>query len=145
MPQEATALLDQDHQRVEQLFTQFQSAQPQQKEQLAHTICQELTVHAMIEEEIFYPAFLKATSDQDMVDEAAEEHQEVKELIAKLESGGSPDELVPQLQEAVMHHVQEERDEMFKKARAAKGLDLQALGQQLEQRKLQLMRDLQAA
>jgi hemerythrin superfamily protein len=142
---DAITLLDQDHQRVEQLFTQFESAQPQQKEQLAHTICQELTVHAQLEEEIFYPAFLKATGDQEMVDEAADEHQEVKELIAELEGGGSPDELVPQLQENVLHHVQEEREEMFQKARGAQGLDLQALGQQLEQRKTVLMRELQTA
>lgn len=147
MPQtDAIAMLDEDHQRVEQLFKDFQSASDAaQKQAIAQLICLELTVHAQLEEEIFYPAFQKATGDQDMVQEAVEEHQEAKDLIAQIEGNPQPDDLVSELQEAIEHHVQEEREEMFKKARGTPGLDLAGLAQQMETRKPALVKELQAA
>lgn len=147
MPQtDAIAMLDEDHQRVEQLFKDFQStSDAAQKQAIAQLICLELTVHAQLEEEIFYPAFQKATGDQDMVQEAVEEHQEAKDLIAQIEGNPQPDDLVSELQEAIEHHVQEEREEMFKKARGAQGLDLAGLAQQMETRKAALVKELQAA
>lgn len=145
MPQQdACTLLDQDHQRVEQLFSQYLSARdPAQKEDLCRTICMELTVHTQVEEEVFYPAFLKATGEQKLDQEARHEHQEARELIAQLESHPNDDEVMRQLQQAVLHHVQDERQKMFPKARQARGLDLQGMVMQLQERKGALMQQYQ--
>jgi iron-sulfur cluster repair protein YtfE (RIC family) len=142
MPQQdACTLLDEDHKKVEQLFQQYQSADASRKQQLAQTIAQELSVHMQIEDEIFYPAFLDATGDDDMVEEAEDEHDEARELIAKLEGGKADDEVMKELQKAIEHHVGEERREMFPKARETSGLDLVELARQLEARKTELMSD----
>lgn len=142
MPQQdACTLLDEDHKKVEQLFQQYQSADASRKQQLAQTIAQELSVHMQIEDEIFYPAFLDATSDDDMIEEAEDEHDEARELIARLEGGKADDEVMKELQKAIEHHVGEERREMFPKARETSGLDLVQLAQQLEARKTELMSD----
>src|SRR3954447_12520066 len=78
--QDACTLLDTDHQKVERLFAEYQAAHnASKKSQLAQEICMELTVHATIEEEIFYPAFRAATRDDKLVEEAQEEHQEAKD------------------------------------------------------------------
>lgn len=142
MPQQdACTLLDEDHKKVEQLFQQYQSADASRKQQLAQTIAQELSVHMQIEDEIFYPAFLDATGDDDMIEEAEDEHDEARELIARLEGGKADDEVMKELQKAIEHHVGEERREMFPKARETSGLDLVQLAQQLEARKTELMSD----
>lgn len=141
MPQQdACTLLDADHQKVERLFAEYESATDiARKSTLAQTICQELTVHATIEEEIFYPAFRQAVGDDDMVDEAEEEHDEARDLIAQIEDADQMDPLMADLQQAIEHHVKEEREEMFPKAREAKGLDLMALAAEMETRKQELM------
>jgi hemerythrin superfamily protein len=143
---DACELLDADHIAVKHLFVEFArlavtAAQDSAAEraQLAMRICEELTVHAQIEEEIFYPALRKAAPEASvLLDEAQSEHQEAKELIAQIQSLGtaSPDmdDLVSKLASAVEHHVKEERDELFPKARTAKKLDLAALGEQLRGR-----------
>jgi hemerythrin superfamily protein len=142
--QDACTLLDTDHQKVERLFTEYQSAQDAtKKSQLAQEICMELTVHAIIEEEIFYPAFVAATRDDDLVEEAQEEHQQAKDLIAEIEDGDKIDALMARLQKAIEHHVKDERTEMFPKARKAAGMDLMALAAQLETRKQELMANYQ--
>lgn len=81
---DACALLDSDHEKVERLFAEYQSAGSDtlKKSQLAQAICMELTVHTTIEEEIFYPAFRKAARDNKLVDEAEKEHHEARDLIA---------------------------------------------------------------
>jgi iron-sulfur cluster repair protein YtfE (RIC family) len=136
--QDACTLLDDDHKKVEQLFMQYQSADPARKNQLAQTICHELTVHTQIEDEIFYPAVRKATGDNQLVDEAKREHDEARQLIQQIERQPS-EHLMTALQKAIEHHVSEERSEMFPKARQASGLDLVQLAQQLEARKSELM------
>lgn len=142
MPQQdACTLLDEDHKKVEQLFQQYQSADASRKQQLAQTIAQELSVHMQIEDEIFYPAFLDATGDDDMIEEAEDEHDEARELIARLEGGQADDEVMKELQKAIEHHVGEERREMFPKARETSSLDLVKLAQELEARKTELMSD----
>ena len=142
--QDACTLLDTDHQKVERLFTEYQSAQDAaRKSQLAQEICMELTVHAIIEEEIFYPAYLAATRDDTLVEEAQEEHQQAKDLIAEIEDGDKIDPLMARLQKAIEHHVKDERTEMFPKARKAAGMDLVALAAQLETRKQELMANYQ--
>jgi iron-sulfur cluster repair protein YtfE (RIC family) len=138
---DALGLLIEDHERVRQLFEQFDDADRPQKRALAHQICQELKIHAQIEEEIFYPATRQALDDEDLVDEAVEEHAEAKQLIARLEAAGADEAEVEatvlELREAIEHHVDEEEGEMFPQVRAA-GVDLLALGEQLADRKRQL-------
>lgn len=142
--QDAIALLKADHRKVEDLFAKFESARgASQKQKLVQQICTELSVHTMIEEEIFYPA-CKGAVEQDLVDEAYVEHDGAKVLIAEL-LGGAPDEAfydakVKVLQEQIEHHVEEEEkrvEGMFSQARKA-GLDLDMLGEQLAARKAEL-------
>ena len=144
MAQDAIALLEADHQRVETLFRSFQTADPQAKLDLAQVICMELTLHAMLEEELFYPAFAQATGDQDVIDDAREDHQEVKELIAQVPQGGNLEQLVTEIVQTTMEHVEEERREIFPKAKSS-GMDLAALGQQMEARKAEVANAVQTA
>jgi len=144
MPQDAIALLEADHQRVEALFSDFKAAtEATQKLDIAQLICLELTVHAMLEEELFYPAFREATAGDELVDEAEREHQEVKDLIARLQEPQDLDALVVQLQRAVEHHVQEERQKIFPKALAAQRMDIVGLAARIEARKADLVASLQ--
>lgn len=138
---DACALLDSDHEKVERLFAEYQSAggDPSRKSQLAQAICMELTVHATIEEEIFYPAFRKAARDDKLVNEAEKEHQEARDLITQIEDAEQMDPLMAKLQKTIEHHVREERAEMFPKARKTPGLDLAALASVLESRRNELM------
>jgi hemerythrin superfamily protein len=142
-PQDAVALLRADHAKVQELFDQFEKTRKESlKVKLAQEICLELTVHASIEEEIFYPAVREATEDEDMLDEAEVEHASAKELIAQIEDGSPADDKweakVTVLGEYIRHHVKEEQNEMFPKAKKS-GLDLKALGEQLLARKEELL------
>jgi hemerythrin superfamily protein len=143
-PQDAIALLKADHRQVETWFEQFEkSRSDERKGQLAKQICDALTVHATIEEEIFYPAFLAATEEEDLHHEAEIEHAGAKRLIAEIEASGPEDDYydarVTVLSEMIKHHVKEEEqpDGMFAKARKS-GMDLQAIGEQLAARKAEL-------
>ena len=143
--QDAVALLKDDHRKVEELFAQFEKASGDgRKEKLARQICLELTVHATIEEEIFYPA-CEGKIEEDLLKEAYVEHDAAKVLIAQIEAGGPNDEFydakVKVLQEEIEHHVEEEEkrmEGMFSQARKA-GLDMDSLGEQLAARKAELM------
>lgn len=139
--QDACALLDSDHQKVERLFTEYQSAAGDKARQsdIAQNICNELTVHTTIEDEIFYPAFRKASGDNALVDDAEHEHVEARDLITQIEDADDMDPLIAQLEKAIKHHVQDEREKMFPEARKTAGLDLMALATQLEARKAELM------
>ena len=147
---DACDLLDADHRNVKKMFKAYEELMnsrgrtvAQKKKDLAQQICHELTVHATIEEEIFYPALRAALKDTDMLAEAEVEHQTAKDLIAQIEGMGEPDEMfdakVTVLGEYIDHHVKEERGEMFPKARASRKLDLVALRDQLAARKEELM------
>jgi len=144
----ALELLKRDHQQVDKLFKQFEDikegAEDSAKEELVTQICDALTVHAAIEEAIFYQAARQALPQeqgQDLLDEAAVEHQTLKDIIGRLEMAPTSDPLydagVKVLSEYVKHHVREEETELFPKVRAS-DMDLQAIGQQLEERKQQL-------
>jgi iron-sulfur cluster repair protein YtfE (RIC family) len=117
--QDACTLLDDDHVQVEQLFAQYDSAgDDARKQALAQQICQELKVHMEIEDEIFYPAFRQATQDDKLVDQSKHEHEEARELIARLESAQRPDDgTMKKLEDAIRDHVKDERTKMFPKAR----------------------------
>jgi hemerythrin superfamily protein len=139
--QDAITLLIEDHEHVKSLFEQYEELGDRahvSKQKLALQICTELTKHATAEEEIFYPAVRAATKDEDMVDEAVVEHASAKELIAQIISMEPTEDLydakIKVLSELIDHHVKEEEDEMFPKARKAK-LDLDALGAAIAARK----------
>lgn len=141
---DAIALLTEDHENVTALFEQYEALGDRanaSKKKLAMQICTELTKHATAEEEIFYPAVLAATNDSDMVDEATVEHASAKDLIAQIMEMDATEDLfdakVKVLSELIEHHVQEEEEEMFEKARKA-GLDLAMLGQQIAERKAEI-------
>jgi hemerythrin superfamily protein len=143
--QDAIALLKQDHRTVEDLFAQFEKASGDgRKQKLAAKICLELSVHATIEEEIFYPA-CEGKVDEDLLKESYVEHDAAKVLIAQIASGSEEsdeffDSKVKVLQEEIEHHVEEEEKRMeglFAQARKA-GLDMDALGEQLAARKQEL-------
>ncbi len=147
---DACDLLDQDHKEVKKMFKEYEGlagskskTSMKRKQELATDICKALTVHATVEEEIFYPAVRAAIKDQDLLNEAEVEHQGAKDLIAQIEASDPSDEKfdakVTVLGEYIDHHVKEERNEMFPKARAARGLDLVAMRDQLEARKDELM------
>jgi len=150
--QDAIALLKEDHRTVEKLFEQFQSARGEgRKEKLARKICLELSVHATIEEEIFYPA-CEGKVQEDLLKESYVEHDAAKLLIAEIEAGsGQSDEFfdakVKVLQEEIEHHVEEEEKRetgVFSQARKG-GLDMDALGEQLAARKTELMESYKAS
>jgi hypothetical protein len=145
---DAIELLKGDHRQVEGWFAEFEAAEdPLEKEELAASICLALSVHADIEEEIFYPAFLEAVGDEDLYEEALDEHDEAKDVIEEIEALGPGDTAqldakVRKLAALIKHHVQEEEQAggMFDKA-SQSDMDLEEIGAQLEQRKLELMSD----
>jgi hemerythrin superfamily protein len=139
---DALALLEKQHRDVKTLFRRYekmakQDAAESERQALAGQICEMLTMHTTIEEEIFYPAAREAQVEEDLLDEAEVEHASAKDLIAQIQSGSPDDDLydakVQVLGEYVNHHVQEEEGQMFPKCRRAK-MDLESLGQQLKQR-----------
>ena len=148
--QDATQILAADHKKVSKIFAEFEKikdSDTQRKQELVKMACDELTVHAQVEEEIFYPALYEAfkEKDEDLVDEAEVEHASIKQLIETLKSSSPDDRLydanVTVLAEYVKHHVKEEQDEIFPKARKADGLDLKQMGEEITARKAQLMEE----
>jgi iron-sulfur cluster repair protein YtfE (RIC family) len=138
--QDACTLLDDDHNEVMRMFEQYKAAHDARRQQLlAAQIAQALTVHMQIEEEIFYPAFQRAAPDMGLMKDAMREHQEARELLARIEADRQNAKLMLELEDAILHHVNDEREKMFPKARATPGLDLMQLGDQLEARKAELM------
>ena len=148
---DAVALLKEDHRKVEDLFAQFEKASGDgRKQKLAEEICLELSVHAAIEEEIFYPACDGKVED-DLLKEAYVEHDGAKLLIAEILAGAPSDEFydskVKVLQEQIEHHVEEEEKRMeglFSQAKKA-GLDMDALGAELAARKQELTAEYQSS
>lgn len=139
--QDAIALLTQQHRDVKEMFEKFEALGDRAKvgkKKLAEQICEQLTIHTMIEEQIFYPAVREASKEfEDTVDEALVEHASAKDLIAQILTMDVEEELydakVKVLGEQVDHHVEEEEKEMFPKVKKT-GLDLKALGEQMQAR-----------
>jgi len=141
---DATHILAKDHRKVEELFSKYESASGRErKAEIANQICDELKIHSLIEEEIFYPA-LKGKIEEDLLEEAYVEHDGAKLLINEI-AQGSPDEdfydaKVTVLKEQIEHHVKEEEkqhENMFQQARAS-NVNLDALGEQMLARKQEL-------
>ncbi|NKI94635.1 hemerythrin domain-containing protein [Rhizobacter sp. SG703] len=144
---DAIKLLRADHAEVKKLFAEYEKlakaeAPADEREALALDICNKLTVHAQIEEEIFYPACRDVLQEKDdLLDEATVEHASAKDLIAQLQSSSPDDDLydakVKVLGEYIDHHVKEEQNELFPKVRPK--LDRKDLGEQLQARKDELL------
>jgi hemerythrin superfamily protein len=144
----ALDLLKEDHAQVEKVFKQFErfhkNGDDDGMRRCAQAACKALTVHAQIEEEIFYPALRESADAEDALDEADVEHGHIKELVGRIEGGEPGDDRyearVTVLSEYVQHHVKEEESTIFAKARRS-GVDLVALGERLMARKRQLAGD----
>lgn len=154
-PKDACHLLDSDHRAVKKMFKEYEELTSskvrdarERKMDLAREICLQLTVHAQIEEEIFYPALREAMRETELLDEAEVEHQTAKDLIAQIEAMEDSEEIIDAkvkvLGEYVDHHVKEERNEIFPKARSSRKLDLVAMRDELEARKAQLLEEMTA-
>jgi hemerythrin superfamily protein len=132
---DAIGLLKDDHRMVEELLERFEASDNQaDKLELAQEICQALTLHTHLEEQLFYPALRKAGMEHDLLDEAEVEHQSLKQLIDELDGAQADaalfDARVKVLGEYVKHHVEEEENEIMPKARSL-GLDLDAMGEEI--------------
>jgi hypothetical protein len=142
----ALDLLQQDHRELEAYFKQYEE-EGSDKAALALKICLTLEVHARIEEEIFYPAARDMIENRELVARAIVEHASAKQLIADIEAMEAGDELheakVKVLTEQIRHHVEEEETELFPEIRES-GLDLEALGHRLANRKAELFEQLAA-
>ena len=140
---EAIKLLRADHRLVNGLFEEYENTTSMKKKrELVAQICTELTVHAQIEEEIFYPAVKQALKDKELIPEATVEHNTLKQLIAEVEGkepdGEMFDARIKVMSEYVKHHVKEEQTEIFPKAKTTK-LDMEELGALLMERKEELL------
>lgn len=150
---DAIDLLLHDHREVESLFSEFDSLEEGEEEDAQDIVddaCEELEIHDKLETEIFYPAVRKAAAGdediEDMLDEAEDEHEAVRELIEKLQDMDPDDDardaLFATLIEQVKHHVEEEETEFFPKVKKLKGLDLEALGAEMLERKTELQAEM---
>jgi hypothetical protein len=141
----AIEMLKQDHDKVKKAFKEFEKLPPDDTEtarQLVQVVCEDLKVHTTLEEELFYPAVREAIEDEDIMNEAAVEHETAKMLIEQLENMGPDDPnfraTFTVLGEYVMHHVKEEEGEMFPEAKKS-DIDFEALGERMRQRKEELV------
>ncbi len=140
----AIAMLKADHQKVKHLFDEFEKTDESEKQrQIAEEAIKELKIHTVLEEELFYPAVRNAIQDdENIMNEAQEEHHVAKMLIAELEKmSGGDDQYQAKfmvLAESVRHHIKEEEGDMLPEARKT-DVDFKALGEQMKQRKEELM------
>jgi hemerythrin-like domain-containing protein len=150
---DAIDLLLHDHREVESLFTEFDSLEEgdeEDAEDIIEDACEELEIHDKLETEIFYPAIRAAAGEdediEDLLDDAEDEHEAVRDLIEKLEEmepdDDARDALFTTLIEQVKHHVEEEETELFPKVKKLKGLDLEALGAEMRERKVELQAEM---
>lgn len=138
----AIALLEADHKVVNALFKKYEKlSQNKEKKDIVTKICHELSLHAQVEEEIFYPQFKKALHDSELIPEATVEHATLKDLIAQVEGkepdGEMFDAKIKVMSEYVKHHVKEEEDEIFPKAKKS-SLNLEKIGSEISNRKAEL-------
>jgi hemerythrin-like domain-containing protein len=147
----ALELLESDHRKVEMLFDQYEEEKEgdeDTKRQIAERICAELTAHAQLEEELFYPWCRENIEDDemDMVEEAYIEHGSAKDLIAQIQGAteidSAYDARVKVLSEYIKHHVQEEENELFEEVRSGNEAELDELGQEMHARKAELMEEM---
>ena len=145
---DAIDMLKHDHDKVEKAFREFEKMDRQDAEacqRLVQMVCEELKTHTTLEEEIFYPAAREAIDDEELMNEAAVEHETARMLIEQLENMGTDDPnyfaTFTVLGEYVRHHIKEEQGEMFPAAKRAK-VDLAALGERMRARKDELTKEI---
>ena len=136
------AMLKADHKKVKALFDDYEDATPRKQQEIAQTAIQELDIHAELEEELIYPAIRKGIDEEDLMNEANEEHHLVHVLIKELKKLDPSNDIFKAkftvLGELVKHHVKEEEGEMFPKAQKA-NIDWAELNAEVLERKEQLM------
>jgi hemerythrin superfamily protein len=144
----AIELIKADHKKVEQLYQRYQGStgQPQPQRALIQEICQELTIHAQLEEELFYPAVERQLGKEgaNLVKEARKEHSEMKRAMSQLQAtefaGPQSEQVFQDMMQGVQHHVQEEEREMFPKAQHQLGAESERLGALMQQQKQELQK-----
>ncbi|HVL75094.1 MAG TPA: hemerythrin domain-containing protein [Noviherbaspirillum sp.] len=144
-------LLAEDHKKVKKMFDEFEKIKDkediddEQKQLLVETACAELTIHAQLEEELFYPAARDAIDDMDLLDEAEVEHASAKQLISELATMQPGDALYNAkfkvLGEYVKHHIEEEEKELFPLIKKSE-LDLAELAEEMQERRMELREEL---
>jgi hypothetical protein len=140
----AIAILKKDHDTVKGLFDEFEAADtPAARRKILDRALTELKIHAVLEEEIFYPT-IRAHVGNQVMNEADEEHHVAKLLIAELDRSSDAndhrDAKFTVLAESVRHHIKEEESDMLPKAKEL-DIDFEALGQRMLDRKKQLLKD----
>lgn len=143
----ATQLIRRDHKKVEGLFDKFEQTKTESaKRRIVDQAIRELEIHAKLEEEIFYPAVRKQLGEEDLLDEAKQEHQQAKEIMRELKKlenqDGELDDKFSELVESVKHHVEEEENELLPKVEHSE-MDLAELGDQILERKEELQEEMQ--
>lgn len=142
-PQDAIALLGQEHEAISQLFAEYARARTRpSKISLVAEICSALRLHTQVEEEIFYPALINALRDDALCPQATIEHSRMRALMAQIDgvppSGEAYDAKVKLLSDSLQHHALAERQSLFPKARAS-SLDLAELADRMAARKADLL------
>ena len=136
---DAVTILTEDHRKVEQLFEQFEQTGDYG---VAMQVCEELTVHAAVEEELVYGLY-RAKVDSSGADHARDEHQQAKDIIVRIEAIGPEGEglaeAMQELKATVEHHVQEEESEMFPRLMETLPQTAPLLGDDTVERKAQLL------
>ncbi|HEU4459099.1 MAG TPA: hemerythrin domain-containing protein [Methylibium sp.] len=144
---EAIAMLKEDHKRVKKAFKEFEKLEDSEDQQVRQALvertCAELTIHAMLEEEIFYPAARNGVKEEDLIEEAEVEHASAKQLIEQLKQM-EPDDpkyaaTFTVLGEYVEHHVKEEENEMFPQVSKSKEIEWESICEQMTARRTELM------
>jgi len=143
----ATQLIKRDHKKAEDMFNKFEKIKKAEaKKRIADQACQELEIHAALEEEIFYPAVRKTLGEEDMLEEAKQEHQQAKEIISEVKRMSAEDdhleEKFAELVECIQHHVEEEEGELLPKVEES-DMDLVNIGEQMTERREELMQQRQ--
>jgi hemerythrin superfamily protein len=148
---DALHILADDHKKIAEMFDEFEqmkeegSTDDDALQTLVENTCAELSIHAQVEEEVFYPAARDALDDMDLLDEAEVEHASARQLITELSAMQPGDDLYEAkftvLGEYVKHHVQEEEKKLFPKLKKA-DIDLEEIGEEIRQRKLELRDEL---
>ena len=146
---EIIEMLKEDHKRAKKAFREFEKLDPEQNpeecEALVQQTCAELTLHATLEEEIFYPAARGVLEEADLIDEAEVEHMTAKQLIEQLRTMSSGDDkyaaMFTVLGEYIKHHIKEEEGEMFPQLTRAK-LDWDGLCDEMNARRAELTEEL---
>lgn len=147
--QDALRMLMDDHKKVKKMFDEFEKikdkADDEQKQLLVETACAELTIHAQLEEEMFYPAARDAIEEMDLLDEAEVEHASAKQLISELSTMQPGDDMYDAkfkvLGEYVKHHIEEEEKELFPLIKKSE-LDLAEMAEEMQERKMALREEL---